>query len=233
MSQDTAFDRLVAACSHLAHHFPEGLVFIGGMATYLHCAAHDATRDLAETTHDADLYISMADLVDLREMEDITSNQRLQKHHLVKDGFDFDIYTQRQSSLPVPYDEVAAHSQSHDLFRVACLEHLLVLKMSAYADRRGSSKGEKDARDIVRIAILSAETGGSRLDLVDPYWTQEDVATLRAIGRGPAPLALMKGNPHKARAARQVIAQLSDALDVKMLAPPPPCPPGKLPGKRG
>jgi predicted nucleotidyltransferase len=32
--------------------------------------------------------------------------------------------------------------------RVASLGHLLVLKLEAFADRRGSTKGDKDAKDL-------------------------------------------------------------------------------------
>ncbi len=35
--------------------------------------------------------------------------------------------------------------------RVACLEHLVILKTKAFLDRQGTSKGNKDEDDLVRI----------------------------------------------------------------------------------
>lgn len=214
MTSEQSFDQLLQACAELADWFPEGLVFIGGMAVYLHAINQEATRALAETTHDADLYISLADMADLRELEELTSNRRLGKHQLIKRGFDVDVYTERQSSLPVPYDQVMAHSQAHDVFKIACLEHLLVLKMAAYQDRKGSTKGEKDARDILRIAVV-AQAAESPMDpaLVLPYWTTTELQLLRLIEKGVAPLALSSGNAHEARRFRQSMKELVDALE--------------------
>ena len=55
----------------------------------------------------------------------------------------------------VPYDQVAAHAMRYDALRVASLEHLCVLKLEAYRDRRSSAKGQKDAKDLIRIGLAS------------------------------------------------------------------------------
>ena len=148
---DTDFRELLTACQEIAITFSEGVIFIGGIAVYLHAINGDSTSGLAEFTHDGDFYISLADMADLRDIEQVTANRRLSKHQLIKRGFEFDIYTERQSSLIVPYDQVAAYSETFDELRVACLEHLLVLKLEAYRDRRNSSKGQKDSKDIIRL----------------------------------------------------------------------------------
>lgn len=49
-----------------------------------------------------------------------------------------------QHDLAVPYEGMAAHSELRLGIRVACLEHLLILKLRAFLDRRGSAKGDKD-----------------------------------------------------------------------------------------
>ena len=80
MGMDQAeFDRLLAACKELADYFPHGIVFIGGIAVYLHAVNTPSVRELAELTHDADLYISLADMGDLRDLEEVTANRRLSK----------------------------------------------------------------------------------------------------------------------------------------------------------
>ena len=193
--KDTEFQALLAACIDLGTGFPEGLVYIGGIAVYLHAINHEATAALAATTHDADLYISLADLSDLRDIEELTPNRRLRKHQLVKKGFEFDVYTERQANLRVPYDEVVAHSVVYDGVRVAALEHLLVLKLEAYRDRRSSAKGDKDAHDLVRIAAVAAQ-GVRSFDarLAAPYLDDEHLELLAGVARGPHALALAEGN---------------------------------------
>ena len=51
------------ACVEVSALFPAGVVFIGGIAVYLHATNLEATSDFAEFTHDADFYISFADMV--------------------------------------------------------------------------------------------------------------------------------------------------------------------------
>jgi hypothetical protein len=200
---DPQFQTLLAACIDLGTGFPDGLVYIGGIAVYLHAINHEATASLAATTHDADLYISLADLADLRDLEELTPNRRLHKHQLVKKGFEFDVYTERQAHLRVPYDEVVAHSIAYDGVRVAALEHLLVLKLEAYKDRRGSSKGDKDAHDLIRIAAVAAQ--GERpfeARVAAPYLDDEHLELLAAVSKGSHALALADGNAVVAKRLR-------------------------------
>ena len=213
MSQDPEFTHLMRECATLAETFPDGLVFIGGIAIYLHAVNQAKTQSLAETTYDADFYLSMSEMVELREEEDLVANRRLRKHQMTKKGFAFDIYTERQSGLQVPYDEVLAHSRAYDTFKVASLEHLLVLKLAAYEDRRGSSKGAKDARDILRLASV-AETQRTSLNpaLVWPYWQGEELALLEEIQKGPEAAALAHGNAMEAKGLRLSMRHMLDTL---------------------
>ena len=66
------------------------LVFIGGIAVYLHTINAENLADLAEATRDADLYISISGFSDLRDIEEVSANPRLSKHEFRKDGFSFD-----------------------------------------------------------------------------------------------------------------------------------------------
>jgi hypothetical protein len=211
--EKTEFSRLLSTCSDVAELFPEGVAFIGGIAVYLHAFNLEQTADLAEFTHDADIYISLADMADLRDIEQITPNRRLSKHQLIKNGFEFDIYTERQSSLIVPYDAIMAHAKTYGVFRVTCLEHLVALKLEAFLDRKGSTKGEKDANDLLRIASVAAR-GSGKFDasLCAPYLRDEHIELLLAIEKGPFAMSLAQGNAVQAKKIRQEFASLSKSI---------------------
>ena len=207
------FEELLLACQEIAELCPDGVVFIGGIAVYLHAINNDLTKDLAETTHDADFYISIADMSDLRDIEEVTPNRRLSKHQLIKRGFEFDIYTERHSALVVPYDQVMALSEMHDTIRVAALEHLLVLKLEAYRQRRASSKGQKDAKDIIRIALIaSTRKPAFNQDAVRGYLGADHLELLEQIQRGPEMLALARGNSKQAKSYREQFERATSRL---------------------
>ncbi|KAB2843438.1 MAG: hypothetical protein F9K47_06945 [Burkholderiales bacterium] len=207
------FARLMASCETLGRFFPDGLVFIGGIAVYLHAINTEDAKPFAEFTHDADFYISLADMADLRDLEEVTPNRRLSKHQLIKDGFEFDIYTERQSSLIVPYDAVSAEAKIIGGLRVACLEHLAVLKLEAYLSRRASAKGEKDAKDLYRLAtVATAQAQPLRPTLTLPYLREEHLPLIREVARGTAPVGLSLGNVVVAKRLRASFNSQFDPL---------------------
>ncbi|OGQ17156.1 MAG: hypothetical protein A2138_27105 [Deltaproteobacteria bacterium RBG_16_71_12] len=210
------FETLLAACAEVAQLFPDGVVFIGGIAVYLHAKNHAQTSELAELTHDADFYISLADMGDLRDIEEVTANRRLSKHQMIKRGFEFDIYTERQSTLVVPYDVVLVASKVIGGIRIASLEHLMVLKLAAFADRKDSAKGDKDAKDLLRIAAVAKHSGVPfRAERVTPYLRDGHLELLTRVERGPHAMSLARGNAMQAKRLRQslskIIAELSRA----------------------
>ena len=210
------FETLLAACAEVAQLFPDGVVFIGGIAVYLHAKNHEQTSELAELTHDADFYISLADMGDLRDIEEVTANRRLSKHQMIKRGFEFDIYTERQSTLVVPYDVVLVASKVIGGIRIASLEHLMVLKLAAFADRKDSAKGDKDAKDLLRIAAVAKHSGVPfRAERVTPYLRDGHLELLTRVERGPHAMSLARGNAMQAKRLRQslskIIAELSRA----------------------
>jgi len=210
---DDEFEVLLTACSELARTFPDGAVFIGGIAVYMHAKNHTETAGFAETTHDADFYISLADMGDLRDMEEVTPNRRLSKHQLVKRGFEFDIYTERQSSLIVPYDAVVAESTVYGDMRVASLEHLLALKLEAFLDRKDSGKGDKDAKDLLRIAAVADRAGMRfRAALCAPYLRDDHLPLLDRVEKGPYAVAMARGNAVEAKKLRESFGRLSHQL---------------------
>ena len=202
------FEKLLTACTEVSQEYPHGIVFIGGIAVYLHAINNPAAAQYAETTHDADFYISLADMGDLRDAEEVVPNRRLNKHQMMRYGFEFDIYTERQSGLIVPYDAISAYATAYGTFRVASLEHLLALKLEAYRDRRQSAKGQKDAKDIYRIAILAAAGGKFNFSLAAAYLSNEHIALLAEVHRGPAAVSLARGNAKEAKSLRERVASL-------------------------
>lgn len=223
---DKEFKKLIGICQELGQMFDQGLVFIGGIAVYTHSINSRSAQGLAESTHDGDFYISLADMADLRDIEEVTPNRRLSKSQIIKGGFEFDIYTERQSSLIVPFDEVIAHSVFYGDMRVASLEHLIVLKLEAFLDRKDSAKGGKDARDLIRLAALVSE-GCLRTDLICPYLNDDHLALFARLRKSPESVALAEGNAVKAKALRSDLGCLLDAIEVGCADPQkPPVPQG-------
>jgi hypothetical protein len=190
--------------TELSDQFPEGLVFVGGVAVYLHVAEEDP--GFLETTHDGDFCISLADFSELSALEEVTSNRRLSKHQIIKRGLEFDVYLERHSSLSVPYDEIQAFSVVLQGVRVACLEHLLPLKALAYRDKHGSDKGFKDERDLIRIMDLMA-TKGVRKRVIETYLSDDVLWSLTKVARSAAFSGLCLGNAHAASLLRKSYAK--------------------------
>lgn len=168
------FERLLDDCRALVRQFPESLTFIGGIAVFLHAKSAALTAPLAACTEDADFYISLADMAELRDIEEMSTNRRQSKHQMVRSGFFFDAYTQGRSSLIVPYEAVVSASVKIGEVRVASLEHLVALKLEAYLNRRTSAKGDKDAKDLFRIAAAaSSQDAPLNPALMAPYLREE------------------------------------------------------------
>jgi len=150
--------RLWRGAEEISAWFPDGCAFIGGLAVYAHCQDKGGLEKFAAFSHDADLVIVRADFMDLRDLEEVSANRRLGKHQFIKNDFEFDVYEEGSSGLIVPVPEIIAASSLRHGIRVASPEHLLALKLEAYKDRQRSSKGDKDAEDVVRlVAILAKE----------------------------------------------------------------------------
>ena len=179
--------------------FPH-ITFIGGIAVYCHAKSNPKTETLASFTHDGDFMIAAADFPDLRDIEYVTSNRRLNKHQTIKNDIEFDVYEQHTSKLVVPVEEVLAASQIKNGIRVACLEHLLAMKFDAYLDRKNSAKGEKDENDLCQILILmsDAEITPFRLKHINP----DIVVAAKAIAKSDTPMRLANNNSHFARTLR-------------------------------
>lgn len=196
------WDDLWKGICELSSLFEEGIIFIGGVAVYLHIAGEKLPTYFREYSHDGDFYISLADYKDLREIEEVTQNKRLEKSQIIKNGIDFDIYLEHNNTLRVTYEDAQRYSVVVENVRIACLEHLLVLKMDAYIDRYGSAKGSKDERDLIRIVTMLGQTS-VRKKVLQPYLTEEAVVRLAKVARSPEFMAICQGNAHTASILRK------------------------------
>ena len=212
-SADEAWLALMKGIYEVAEMFPDDTVFIGGIAVYLHSVASGLDGALVERSHDADLYISLPAYDDLRSIEIVTSNPRLRKKQFIKYGMDYDVYVEHNNSLIVSYADIFAGSSVIDHVRVASLEHLLLLKLMALADRRNTPKGPKDERDVIRIVLLLDQHGVVRSRL-DRYLTPDMISELNNLSHSREFVTLALGNLHKARLLRDTY---TDTISKKTL----------------
>lgn len=201
--------RLMAAVDEINGFFEEDIAFIGGVAVYAHAMARADSEAFAAFSHDADFVISLSAFADLRDIEYTTPNARLGKQQFVKAGFEFDVYVQYQNNLRIPTEEIIAGAEKRSGLMVSSLEHLIILKTEAYRDRKGTSKGVKDAQDIVRILYLMETPDhdmlerltGSDLDLVKGAVSQDTV------------LSVLDGNRHYAKPVKTKVDAVIGSLE--------------------
>lgn len=168
---------VLRAAEYIRDWSPDSAVFLGDFAVAMHALETNEWQSLARETHDIDVYISRADLVDLTDIEAVVPNRRLCKSQFIKHGVEVDVYTQNIADLVVSYDEIACMAEVRKGFRVAALEHLLVLKVVAWRDRRGSEKGQKDENDICAI-LLAMENHPIRVELLSRMPEEADLAKI-------------------------------------------------------
>mgnify|MGYP001570170456 CR=1 FL=1 len=188
---------------------PDDIVLIGGVAVYLHTKVADRPDLPAEYTHDADFYVSRAVWSLIRSEHESVFNRRLSKHQVTINQVELDLYLEHQHALRVSYADLRQASVDISGIQVAGLEHLLLLKLDAYADRAASAHGRKDSRDIVKLLVLLSDT---EPDYALAQATDEDVAALRSLIRSNVFSDLTKGNAHQASRLRRESRVFFDKL---------------------
>jgi hypothetical protein len=204
------FQKILTVCKLLGKEYPSH-VFIGGVAVFLHAINDTNTKDSAESSHDADFMLSMADFGDLRDTDEVTANRRLNKHQIIRKGIEFDVYVEHQNKLIVPYREAATNARRISGVNVACPEHLLVLKLVAQMDRAGSAKGAKDERDL--LTIVRVMKGKFKDGLILPYLRRKQVEALMKILQSNVFVHVSRGNVQKAKKLRELFAKFVNAID--------------------
>lgn len=121
-------------------------VLIGGWAVYLY------SKSLK--SKDIDIIIDYDVLAKLKETDEVFKNDRLRKYEINTGNFDIDIYVPHYSELGIDPAEIQNYTVNKDGFSVPFLEILLLMKLFAWHNRRGSAKGQKDELDICSLAFL-------------------------------------------------------------------------------
>lgn len=122
-------------------------ILIGGWAIFLYTKALKSK--------DIDIIIDYNELENFKKEFSIFKNERLKKYEAKTEGIDIDIYLPFFSDLSFPIEEIKNYLQSIEGFKVPIPEILLILKVKAYLERKGTTKGEKDLLDI--FTLLSDE----------------------------------------------------------------------------
>ena len=118
-------------------------ILIGGWSAFFF------TKSLK--SKDIDCIVDHMTLQKLRTDFTLVKNDRLQKYEIHIEEIDVDIYVRHYSDLGIPIEAIEKHTVEREGFTLPRPEILLLLKQKAYADRRGTPKGEKDRIDIVSI----------------------------------------------------------------------------------
>lgn len=139
-------DRSFAFLQELRKRFR--FVLIGGWAVYFYTKALKSK--------DIDLVVSLEELGKLRLEFPLLKNERLRKYEIKAEGFDIDVYVPYWSELGVPADFIIANTITRQGFVVPKVELLLILKLFAYRERKGSLKGKKDLIDIISLLLYGS-----------------------------------------------------------------------------
>jgi len=150
--------------------FPE-IVVIGGYAV----RAYGAMR----FSHDGDIMVNMNAFSALRDQYNVTKTPRLGKAQFTTAFLvEIDVYVEQQHKLRIPFDEVQAYAVKKSEIWVACIEHLIVLKLDALKNRRNTDKGVKDIEDIL---LLLSRNKIEHPDLLRKHLFPEDWELLEDI----------------------------------------------------
>ena len=122
-------------------------VLIGGWAVYLY------TNRLK--SKDIDIIVDYDTLVKLKKLGALTKNQRLLKYELKEEAVSVDIYLPYYSVIGLPVEAVIQYTTDLGGFVVLQKEMLIITKLAAYAERKASTKGQKDKLDVLALLFLT------------------------------------------------------------------------------
>ncbi len=149
-------------------------VVIGGWSVYLWTGLHKSK--------DIDILVDFAALEQLRENYDLRKNPQLKKYEIKSEKFDIDIYVVHYSEFPIPAKELMEkYTASVQGFTTLKPEALVVLKQSAEIGRRGSTKGQKDAIDILSLLLRSPFNVKTYMEIVKAYSLDSYIQELKQV----------------------------------------------------
>lgn len=131
--------------------FPDA-VLLGGWASYF--------RTQADKSHDIDVIVDHVTLSLLASRYDLVSSSHIggRKYQMELQGVEVDIYPVYQSRLGqrlrMPVEVLAAYAEPVHGYKVLSPEAQFVAKMAALLDRPDSLPGDKDRREMWKLATL-------------------------------------------------------------------------------
>jgi hypothetical protein len=187
------------------------IVFIGGIAVYLHAARRRAAKLPPETTHDVDAALSLVAAGSMRDELEVVPNPRLKKAQVKIGEIDVDLYVEYQNGLRFDYQELAQYATTARKLKIAALGHLLLLKIDAYLARSTSARGAKDRRDIAKILVLLADASKEQRDLVIGHAVTADLKVVAEVLKSSAFMEIAK---HNAKIAAELRKRAQRAITV-------------------
>ncbi len=151
-------------------------ILIGGWAAYL-IAERQKSKDI-------DIVVDLNELHKLKQENIMGKNDKLRKYEIKKQDIDVDIYLEHYSKLAIPVEDIKNYTINLKGFNVACPELMIVLKQSAYFDRKDSVKGEKDLIDIISILFFSEIDFEKYNDIIKKYSLENYLRSLYSAVSG-------------------------------------------------
>jgi hypothetical protein len=133
---------------------------------------------------DGDAMISFQTEGTLRDFHILEKNPRMKKSQLLcPAGCDIDLYVEHQHGLKIPFEEVQAYHQKRQGLNVPCPEHLLILKLEAFKERRNSAKGQKDKEDLIQML---GKLEFKHPEISEVYLEEDDFQILEEVSQDTA-----------------------------------------------
>ena len=136
-----------AVLARLQQVVPDAIV-LGGWAVYLYARGQRST--------DVDIFVDFGGLGRLQQEfgPALTKNNNFRKYELIIDRVEVDVFVEHLSNSGVAIEKLVEPARAMMGFRVINPEGLLVLKLCAWIDRQGRTKGDKDEADV--LSLLAA-----------------------------------------------------------------------------
>ena len=176
-------------------------ILIGGWAVFLY------SKSLK--SKDIDIIIEYDVLAEMKEKNEVFKNERLSKYEINTGNFDIDIYVAHYSQLGIEIEEIKRYAVSQDGFVVPALEILFLMKLFAWHNRRGSSKGQKDELDILSLAFLPEFDWQKYSEFVKKFKFSEFNDEFRQLLRNTRSIKELDVNEQKmAKFKKRILAEL-------------------------
>jgi hypothetical protein len=176
-------------------------ILIGGWAVFLY------TKSLK--SKDIDIIIDYKELSELKKKFTIAKNQRLLKYEIKIEGIDIDIYLPHFSKIGLPITKITENTQTIESFIVPLPEILLILKLYAWNQRKGSVKAEKDLIDIFSILQKEVIDWGRYVKIIKEYKMEDINEKLKTLVSSQKAIPELDLTNHKiAKLKKRIIEKL-------------------------